>query len=104
MVEGYTIRQLVALSGHSRATIQRIVYYWLQRPPKQCLLSTKSRYVIFDGTFLRHRHGMYAAMDGTTHRVLYGAYDINEGPRDLLKFCRELKEHGLEPKKCYNER
>jgi hypothetical protein len=98
MVEGYNIRQLVALSGHSRATIQRILYYWLQRPPAQHLVTTTSSYVIFDGTFLHHRFGVYVAMDGMTHQVLYGAYGINEGPRDLLKFCLELKEQGLEPK------
>ena len=92
------MRQLVHLSGHSRATIQRIVYYWLKRRPKRLPVSLKNRYVIFDGTFLHHRRGMYVAMDGCTHRLLYGAYDVNEGPRDLLTFCRTLKEHGLEPK------
>jgi hypothetical protein len=54
--------------------------------------------VIFDGTFLHRRRGMFVAMDGLTHHVLYGAYGINEGPRDLLIFCQTLKELGLYPK------
>lgn len=37
-------------------------------------------------------------MDGQTHEVVYGAYGINEGPGDLLKFCQTLKAHGVEPK------
>lgn len=41
---------------------------------------------------------MYAAMDGVTHRVLVGVYGINEGPRDLLVFCRLLHQHGIIPK------
>jgi len=57
-----------------------------------------SRYVIFDGTFLHRRRGMYVVMDGVSHRVIHGAYGINEGPRDLRLFCQALKEQGLEPK------
>jgi transposase-like protein len=57
-----------------------------------------SGYVIFDGTFIHRPLGLFAAMDGVTHKILYGAYDINEGPRDLLKFCRALKGQGLQPK------
>ncbi len=53
--------------------------------------------MIFDGTFLQRRKGMYVAMDGQSHKVVYGAYGINEGPRDLLKFCQTLKTHGVEP-------
>ena len=96
--EGYSIRQLAELSGHSQSTIRRIVKYWLERPPKRRFSSTESRYAIFDGTFLHRRRGMYAVMDGATHQIIYGAYDINEGPRDLMKFCLTLKEQGFHPK------
>lgn len=98
IVEGYTIRQLVHHSGHSRATIQRILHYWLERFPQPCLNNTQSQYLILDGTFLHRRSGMYAAMDGTTHQVVFGLYGINERPRDLLEFCLSLKRQGIEPK------
>jgi transposase-like protein len=98
IIEGYTIRQLVKHSGHSRATIQRILQYWLERPPTSYTHTFNSQYVIFDGTFLHRRRGMFAVMDGLNHHVLYGAYGINEGPRDLLMFCQILKEQGLYPK------
>lgn len=98
LVEGYTIRQLVRLSGHSRATIQRILHYWLDHPPERCVKHRDSRYLIFDGTFLHHRHGMYAAMDGKRHQIIYGVYGSNEGPRDLAVFCRLLHDQGVTPK------
>jgi transposase-like protein len=78
--------------------VQRILRYWLEHPPEPRILSTDSQYVIFDGTFLHHRRGMYAVMDGETHRVLYGVYGINEGPWDLLTFCHRLKRQGVNPK------
>jgi transposase-like protein len=53
---------------------------------------------MFDGTFLHRRSGMYAALDGKTHHLIYGAYGVNEGPRDLLSFCQGLKQQGLNPK------
>jgi len=98
ITEGYTIRQLVKQSRRSRATVQRILHYWLQHPPAACTRTITSKYLIFDGTFLHRRRGMFAAMDGISHRILYGAYGVNEGPQDLLLFCRMLKQHGLEPK------
>ena len=92
------MNQLVMLSGHSRATIQRILHYWLEQSPPCKVRLIQCQYVIFDGTFLHQRRGMYAALDGKTHRLVHGAYDVNEGPRDLRLFCQGLKQQGLNPK------
>lgn len=92
------MRQLTELSGHSRATIQRILHYWLEHPPEVSAQHRDSRYLIFDGTFLHRRRGMYAAMEGIQHRLIYAGYGVNEGPRDLAIFCRWLKQQGLTPK------
>lgn len=86
------------LSGHSRATVQRILHYWLEHPPRPKVCFSQTQYVVFDGTFLHRRSGMYAALDGKTHHLIYGAYGVNEGPRDLLLFCQGLKQQGLNPK------
>ena len=56
------------------------------------------RYLMLDGTFLQHRNGIFAVMDGSTHRVLYGAYGVKEGPPHLLPFCLYLQRQGVEPK------
>lgn len=70
----------------------------MEHPPSHQITSNKGCYLIFDGTFLRKRKGMYAAMDGMTHKIIYGAYGINEGPTDLMRFCLHLKQYGIEPK------
>ena len=97
ITQGYTIGQLVKHSGHSRATIQRILDYWLRHPPETDVGTIDNKYILFDGTYLHHRHGMFAAMDGVTHRIMCGVYGMNEGPRDLLIFCQSLNEQGLHP-------
>lgn len=86
------------MSGYSRATIQRIIKYYLDHPPTKKVVNSDGIYLIFDGTFLRKRKGIYAAMDGLTHKIIYGAYGINEGPIDLMRFCSYLKQQGVEPK------
>lgn len=98
IVEGYTVGQLARQSGHSRATIGRIIHYWLEHPPERISDGSRSKHLIFDGTFLKRRKGMYVAMNGESHEVVYGEYGTNEGPRDLLKFCETLKSHGVEPR------
>jgi len=55
------------------------------------------RYLIFDGTNLEGRRGLFAAMDGERNYLLHGVCDVSEGPRDLLPFCLSLKERGLVP-------
>lgn len=37
-------------------------------------------------------------MDAVTHKVLYGAYNLSEGPRDLHAFFHILSQLGLSPK------
>jgi transposase-like protein len=87
-------------SGHSQATIKRIIHFWLSRPPadRPTTDATTMSYAVFDGTYLKHRDGMYAAMNGVNHRLIYAAYGINEGPRDLAWFCQKLVDHGIRPK------
>ena len=86
------------MSSYSRATIQRIIKHYLDHPSSKQIISSEGIYLIFDGTFLGKLKGMYAAMDGLTHEIIYGAYGINEVPTDLMRFCLHLKQCGIEPK------
>lgn len=47
---------------------------------------------------LWHRRGLYVAMDAVTHKLIYGAYDIAEGGKELFNFYRTLAGAGLSPK------
>jgi putative transposase len=95
--ESYTFRQLALRSRHSVRTIRRIVEYWLLRPPNDTSDLSGHRYLIFDGTNLEGRQGLFAAMDGEKGYLLRGACDMSEGSRDLLPFCMALRERSLVP-------
>jgi transposase-like protein len=96
--EGYTLRQLAAHSGHSVSTIRRIIEHWLQRPPPGLAELSTYRYLLFDGTFINERKGVFAVMDTERFSVIHGAAEMAEGPAHLYPFCSALAQRGLVPK------
>jgi hypothetical protein len=98
IVEGYNIRQLSIQSGYSISTIRRMIEYWLLRPPCDTKDLSPHGYVIFDGTILEQRRGIFSVMDAENFSVLHGECDISEGPSDLRRFCIPLTQRGLSPK------
>lgn len=104
MQEGYSVRELSALSRRSPSSIRRIIHYWLsQRPPRDeahwRARVSNCRHVIVDGTILRRKSGeaVYAVMESTSHELLYGAYGIREGARDLQQLYGMLAQAGFHP-------
>jgi len=97
MIEGYTFRQTAAQSGHSVRTVQRIIEYWLKHPPPIHPELSTPRYLIWDGTFINGRKGVFAVMDANGFSVIHGAPEMAEGPGHLYPFCFQLKQHGLIP-------
>jgi hypothetical protein len=96
-VEGYTLRQVAIHSGYSVSTVRRIIAYWLQRPPPQPAELAHYRHLLFDGTFLDQRKGVFAVMETKRFSVIYGAADMAEGPQHLCPFCSALLQRGLSP-------
>ena len=101
--EGYSVRELSTMSGRSPSRIRQIIHYWLsQRPPRdETQWRTKvsqCRHVIVDGTILRRRKGeaIYAVMESGSHELLYGAYGVREGARDLRQLYGMLANAGLQ--------
>jgi len=97
IVEGYTLRQLAAQSGHSIRTLQRIIGYWLGHPPPNNTDLSVYRYLLLDGTFINQRKGVFAVMDAERFSVIHGAPEMAEGPAHLHPFCSILLQHGLVP-------
>ena len=104
MQEGYSARELSTLSGRSPSSIRRIIHYWLsQRPPRDEAQwrnkVSQCRHVIVDGTILRRKssEAVYAVMESGSHELLYGAYGIREGARDLQPLYGMLAHAGLCP-------
>lgn len=98
ITEGYTLRQLSLQSGHSIRTLQRIIGYWLGRPPSPVTLLSEIRYVILDGTFLEQRKGIFAVMDAEHFSVVHAEPCVSEGPAPLCRLCQLLEDRALVPK------
>jgi len=103
--EGYSVRELSALSGRSPSSLRLIVRYWLSHaPPRQETewrsRLRQSRHIIVDGTMLHRHHSqsVYAVMESSSHQLLYGSYGIREGARDLQPLYAMLAKSGLCPK------
>jgi hypothetical protein len=91
------VRQLAAQNGHSPSTIRRIIQHWLFHPEDDMNDLSAHRYLIFDGTFLDQRKGIFSAMDAQDNTVFYGEHDVTEGPKDLDRFCARLATRRLSP-------
>lgn len=102
VIEGYSVRQLCQMSGHSPAKLFRIINYWLARFPTVETISLKEyKQVIFDGTFLHRPTSIVALMDAKTNTVIGGRYGISENSeRQLIYFFKPLVERALSPVSC----
>lgn len=98
MKEGYSIRQLMNQSGHSRRKLQKVIAHWLQRPPVVTGSLVHIRSIILDGTYIENRrHSAFVCMDGTSDDVIAGGYGIKEGSREMFEFLLSLKRRGMSP-------
>jgi len=97
MIEGYTFRQIAAQSGHSVRSVRRIINYWLDQSAPTTLKLSVPRHLIWDGTFIEGRKGVFAVMNANGFSLIHGAPDMAEGPAHLYPFCFYLKQLGLMP-------
>lgn len=105
MQEGCSVRELSSMSQRSPSSMRRIIHYWLSQSPPRDEAQWKTRlsqshHVIVDGSILRRKSGeaVYAVMESSRHELLYGAYGICEGARDLQRVYEMLAQAGLHPK------
>jgi hypothetical protein len=99
IVEGYSVRQLALQGGHSRRKLSGLIAGFLdEAPPEPTLDPGSARHLILDGTFLHRRRSVMVLMDGHTHTVIRGEYDVpeNSGPQ-LRSFFTPLVDEGLSP-------
>ena len=98
ITEGYSVRELAKMQNCSQSTVKRVIKCWLERAPKQCENNLENiKHIVLDGTFLRRRRGIYAAMDSETNKLIYATVNVRETASDLLAFYSKLSEAGLNP-------
>lgn len=96
--EGYSMRQLMAQSGYRRSTLQRVIGYWLARPPKLSVDLSFFRHLVVDGSYLLGRRtAVIGIADPVCRRLVDGRYGIKEGERRMQEWCLKLRETGLIP-------
>jgi hypothetical protein len=93
------VRQLALQSGHSSRKLYRLRGRFLaERPPEPVPDMNSARHLIFDGTFLHRPRTIAVLMDGRTHTVIRGQYDVSENSqRRLRSFFEPLVDQGLRP-------
>ena len=100
IVEGYSVRQLVQQSGHSRPWLHRLIDSFLAHvPPTPALDPQSTRHLLFDGTFLHRPHSILVLMDGRTHTLVRGQFDVRENSEpELRAFFEPMISAGLRPR------
>lgn len=98
IIEGYSVRQLSKISSLTAVTLKRSIRHWLKHPPQPYWVADNVQHIICDGTFLEHRIGIYVVMNADTKRLLYAAFNVSEGARELSQFYHALADAGLSPK------
>ena len=99
IVEGYSVRQLALQSGHHQKKLRRLIDgYLADTAPTSALETQTGRYLLFDGTFLHRPHSIVVLMDGQTHKLVRGQFDVRENSEpELRAFFEPMMAEGLRP-------
>lgn len=97
MKEGYSIRQLSQISGHSESKLKRIKNYWLQALPDECTDYSKYKYIIYDGTYFHKNGCLISLMEAKAQNIISNIYAKKEGFKSVYPWFNKLKKQGLNP-------
>jgi hypothetical protein len=98
-MEGYSIRQLNNISKHSVRTLKGIIGYWLkQKPPQESFIFSQFRYLIADGTYLKHEHCIYSITDYLSRLTIKYGFGSRENYLMVYSIFAELKSQDCRPK------
>lgn len=56
-----------------------------------------SRYLLFDGTYFRHRKGVFVVMEAEPNSIIHAESCVSEGPTTMSSVCRALAERCANP-------
>ncbi len=94
------MRQLALQSVHSQRKLRRLIASFLaDAPPTTALEPQTAQYLLFDGTFLHRPHSIVVLMDGQTHTLVRGQYDVRENSEpELRAFFEPMLCQGVRPR------
>lgn len=96
--EGFSIRQIMSISGHSASTLKRINRHWLEQPiPTENYDLRRIKHLLLDGTYFRHEHCLIVFMDNESGKIIGHRYCGRENYESVLELAAMLKAKGLCP-------
>jgi transposase-like protein len=85
------------MSGYGRTKMGEIIRFWLDRAPREKIDLSRSKYVLYDGTYF-HKNGCFISlMDSQSQQTISHVYAQKEGFTGSYKWFRGLREAGLYP-------
>lgn len=97
VLEGFSIRQLVELSGLSRSTLLRIKNVWLAKTPDEIQDLSAFKYLLLDGTYFHKDGCLLSLILAHPPLILSNLYVPKEGYEVVLPWFARLKKQGLDP-------
>lgn len=98
LVESYSVRQLNQISKRSVRTLKRIIAHWLKETPPNLALPYRSfKYLVGDGTYLKHENCIYSVIDYPTGLVIDHSYGSKEGYLTTKAIFNRMKVCGCRP-------
>lgn len=91
------MRQLREVSGYSQFKIAGIISYWLERTPQEDRDLSRSKYLIYDGSYFHKNGCLISLMDAQSQRTISHIYAEKEGYKSTHGWFLGLREAGLYP-------
>lgn len=93
------MRQLHNIGKRSIRSLKRIIAEWLAKdPPKEPLDYPKFKYLVADGTYLKHEHCIYAVTDCLSGLTIKYDFGTRENYLMAHSIFSDLKTKGCDPK------
>lgn len=98
LIESYSVRQLNQISKRSVRTLKRVIAHWLKEVPPNLALSYRSfKYLVGDGTYLKHENCIYSVIDYPTGLVIDHSYGFKEGYLTTKAIFSRMRVCGCRP-------
>ncbi|HLL41832.1 MAG TPA: hypothetical protein VK369_01785 [Segetibacter sp.] len=91
-----TFNDLVAESGYSKSTLQRLFKVYLSKPPQFIIRYKTGLRLIIDGTYFSRTLSLILYYDSVRRYPLYFRYSTNEFYKELKEDLQILKSLGIE--------
>ena len=88
---------MIAISNYGKKKIKKIKNYWLERTPPVLHLTSKHKYLIFDGTYFKRTNCLMIVIDNLNNQAIADKYCIRENYATAHNIFKELSDKQVNP-------